>query len=140
MDNLDFIDNNSMKESFLIFLSIISELNKQKMSNNQLLTNQKNELKNKKYEEKNMMKDQFYKNLTPKCEPHLTKYGLYHELGGQISTMQRRDFELAIQWILNMSDGTNSLFDISKKSKISYSLIEEAIESLIKANLLEKIT
>jgi len=140
MDNLDFIDNSSMKESFLIFLSIISELDKQKMSNNQPLTNQKNKLKNKKYEEKNTMKKQFYKNLKPKCEPHLTKYGLYHQLGGQISTMQRRDFELAIQWILNMSDGTNSLFDISQKSKISYPLIEEAIESLIKVNLLEKIT
>ena len=61
-------------------------------------------------------------------------------MGGQISTMKRRDFELAIQWILNMSDGMHSLSDISRKSNISYKLLKDAAESLLKVGLLEKIS
>ena len=54
--------------------------------------------------------------------------------------MKRRDFELAIQWILNMSDGMHSLSDISRKYNISYKLLKDAAESLLKVGLLEKIS
>jgi len=74
--------------------------------------------------------------LNSKCEPHLGKYGLYDSLGGQkINNITKQ----AIQWILNLSDGKNSLLDISNKSLIEFNLIKNTVDILIKHNLLKEI-
>ena len=45
------------------------------------------------------------------CEPQLGKRGLYNEIG---------DNEMAMLWVLNQSDGSNSLLDIAQKSTIPF--------------------
>jgi aminopeptidase-like protein len=67
-----------------------------------------------------------YMSLNQKCEPHLGKRGLYASAGAD---------ELALLWVLNMSDGDNSLLDIAERSGLDFSAIKEAADSLAKANL-----
>lgn len=75
--------------------------------------------------------------LNPKCEPQLGKRGLYQTLGGQkINDMTKQ----AIQWTLNLSDGNNSLLDISNKSNLKFNLIKDAADLLTENNLLKQIT
>ncbi|MEO6191906.1 MAG: DUF4910 domain-containing protein, partial [Thermoanaerobaculia bacterium] len=52
-----------------------------------------------------------YLNLNPKCEPQLGRRGLYRTIGGDESGRSR---ELALLWVLNLSDGENSLLDIAE--------------------------
>ena len=47
--------------------------------------------------------------------------------------------KMAIMWVLNMSDGNNSLIDISYKSKINFVEIKKAADILLKNNLLKII-
>jgi len=44
---------------------------------------------------------------------------------------------MAIMWILNLSDGKNSLLDISYKSKIDFYKIKKAAAVLCEKKLLE---
>jgi aminopeptidase-like protein len=76
-----------------------------------------------------------YLNLNPKCEPQLGKRGLYGSIGGQ---SDGRLQELAILWVLNLSDGANDLLDISEKSKIRFCLIKNAANALLANNLLRE--
>lgn len=69
-----------------------------------------------------------YINLNPKCEPQLGKRGLYRTLSGQAERGQK---EMALFWILNMSDGAYSLLDIAERAAIPFPLIRQT------ANLLE---
>jgi len=77
-----------------------------------------------------------YLNLNPKCEPQLGKRGLYRQLGSQKISDQ---IELAMFWILNQSDGENSLLDISIKSKLDFSTIKQVADKLVDHNLLKII-
>ena len=77
-----------------------------------------------------------YLNLSPKCEPQLGKRGLYRKLGSQKNSDQK---ENAMLWILNQSDGENSLLDIAVKSKMDFSLIKQVADELVKYNLLKVI-
>ena len=74
-------------------------------------------------------------NLNPKCEPNLEKRGLFNKVVHLDSGTA-----LSINWVLNLSDGRNSLSDISRISGIEYNLIKETSELLLKHNLLKKIT
>jgi aminopeptidase-like protein len=47
---------------------------------------------------------------------------------------------LPIFWVLNLSDGTNSISDIVKKSNLEIQDIKNAINILIKKNLLKMDT
>jgi aminopeptidase-like protein len=76
-----------------------------------------------------------YVNQNPKCEPQLGKRGLYGAIGGQTDTKKK---ELAMLWVLNMSDGKNSLLDIAQKSDMEFSLIKESADILLQFNLLVK--
>ena len=69
-----------------------------------------------------------YINRKPFCEPQLGKRGLYESIG---------DNELAMLWVLNMSDGNNDLLDIAEKASISFSRIQKAALILQKHNLVE---
>jgi aminopeptidase-like protein len=75
-----------------------------------------------------------YVNQNPKCEPQLGKRGLYGAIGGQTDTKKK---ELAMLWVLNMSDGENSLLDIAQKSDMEFSLIKETADTLLQFALLK---
>jgi aminopeptidase-like protein len=72
-------------------------------------------------------------NLNPKCEPQLGKRGLYGSIGGAAGGRER---ETALLWVLNMSDGRNSLLDIAARSKLSFETIDQAAEDLSRQQLL----
>jgi aminopeptidase-like protein len=69
-----------------------------------------------------------YLNLNPKCEPQLGKRGLYSIIGVN---------ELALLWVLNLSDGRYDLLDIAEKSGLGFTLIQAAADMLVKENLLK---
>lgn len=75
-----------------------------------------------------------YINLNPKCEPQLGKRGLYHKIAGHKNI---KDFQLAMLWVLNMSDGNHSLLDISDRSGLEFSLINNAADTLVEYGLLK---
>lgn len=74
-----------------------------------------------------------YINLSPKGEPQLGKRGLYNNVGG---SSHQKDYQMALLWMLNLSDGQNSTLDIAIKSGIKFeNLIKVSIE-LSEADLL----
>jgi len=75
-----------------------------------------------------------YLNQNPKCEPQLGKRGLYQAIGGQKHEKSR---ELAILWALNLSDGGNTLLDISDRSGLKFDLIKDVTDILDKQGLLK---
>src|ERR671912_377581 len=78
-----------------------------------------------------------YLNLNPKCEPQLGKRGLYGSIGGQSDGRRQ---ELAMLWVLNLSDGSHTLLDIAEKSKINFCLIKDAADALLVNNLLREVS
>ena len=76
-----------------------------------------------------------YMNQNPMCEPQLGRRGLYQHIGGHADSKQ---FQLALLWTLNLSDGQNSLLDISKRSGLDFGLISEAAHILAEKNLLKE--
>jgi aminopeptidase-like protein len=77
-----------------------------------------------------------YVNKNPKCEPQLGKRGLYRAFGGYGDSETR---ELAMLWVLNQSDGSKSLLDISERSGLSFSAIRQAADALQEHGLLKEI-
>ena len=75
-----------------------------------------------------------YINTNPKCEPQLGKRGLYEAIGGD---NERASKQMAMLWILNQSDGSNSLLDIAKKAEIPFNVIRETALLLKNAGLLQ---
>jgi aminopeptidase-like protein len=76
-----------------------------------------------------------YLNQNPKCEPQLGKRGLYGAIGGQTDTKMR---EMAMLWVLNLSDGNHSLLDIADRSGMSFDSINKAADALLKHDLLQE--
>jgi len=76
-----------------------------------------------------------YVNLNPKCEPQLGKRGLYAAMGGT----NIRELELAMLWVLNMSDGSASLLDIADRANTEFSLVARAAEALHTHGLLREV-
>jgi aminopeptidase-like protein len=74
-----------------------------------------------------------YRNVNPKCEPQLGKRGLYRELGGHAEAETR---EIAMLWVLNLSDGENSLLDIAERSGLRFGAIQQAAANLQRHGLL----
>jgi aminopeptidase-like protein len=81
--------------------------------------------------------DSLYRSRNPKCEPRLGKRGLYASLGGR---GERRELEMAMLWVMNLSDGTHSLLDIAERSQLAFSVIRQAADALTGAELLEPLT
>ena len=76
-----------------------------------------------------------YVNTQPYGEPQLGKRGLYRTLGG-ISNAKTE--EMAMLWVLNLSDGTHALLDIAERAKLPYPLIQQAALRLQEHGLLEE--
>ena len=77
--------------------------------------------------------DRFYINQNPKCEPQLGKRGIYAAIGGR----QREGHdEMALLWVLNLSDSRHSLLDIAERSGIPFAAIARAAGVLLECGLL----
>jgi aminopeptidase-like protein len=77
-----------------------------------------------------------YLNLKPMAEPQLGKYGLYGTTGG---VRTGRSTEMALLWVLNLSDGSNDLLSIAEKSGIDFTQIHDASQRLVKAGLMREL-
>ncbi|MBI3466485.1 MAG: DUF4910 domain-containing protein [Planctomycetes bacterium] len=78
-----------------------------------------------------------YLNLNPKCEPQLGKRGLYRALGGLPDAGR---VELAMLWVLNLSDGSQSLLDIAQRADLPFSAIHRAAAALCEHGLLQRLS
>ena len=76
-----------------------------------------------------------YINQNPKCEPQLGKRGLYRAMGG----MEGRIDELALLWVLNLSDGTHSLANIAERSGCAFDTVKQAADLLFNHHLLKPV-
>lgn len=113
-DNFDIIRKESLEESFQKYLESI----------------------------KIFEQDKTCINTNPKCEPQLGKRGLYRNIGiprlDKMSDITELK-ELAVFWILNLSDGNYSLLDIAEKSGIPFRIINDAAKLLLDNKLLKEI-
>src|SRR5690606_21206888 len=75
-----------------------------------------------------------YINLNPYCEPQLGKRGLYDLKGGD---NQGKNFQMALLWVLSLSDGDHNLLEIAKRSAIDFNTISFAAGRLEDAGLLK---
>lgn len=74
-----------------------------------------------------------YRNLAPYGEPQLGKRGLYKAMGGtDIPNLQ-----LALLWVLNLSDGAHALLDIAERARMPFATIRHAADLLLAGALLE---
>ncbi len=80
--------------------------------------------------------NQRYLNLSPKGEPQLGKRGLYRSMGG---FAQGGVDELALLWVLNLSDGEHSLLDIARRSGRELGAIRRAADLLEASGLLKEL-
>jgi aminopeptidase-like protein len=107
-DNLEFIKEESLEDSYNTYLEIIGILE----GNRKFL------------------------NTNPKCEPQLGKRGLYSLKGGNNDA---KEFQLALLWVLNLSDGEHSLLDICKRANMKFETIQFAASKLEEAGLLREV-
>jgi aminopeptidase-like protein len=59
-------------------------------------------------------------NLSPKCEPQLGRRGLYGAIGGDKDAAAKN---MAMLWVLNLSDGAHSLLDIAERAGLPFAII-----------------
>ena len=76
-----------------------------------------------------------YINLRPYGEPQLGSRGLYDSLGGRSDT---KEAQLAMLWVLNLSDGEHSLVQIAERAALPFDAIAVAADALLDAGLLKE--
>ena len=74
--------------------------------------------------------DARFLNLSPMGEPQLGKRGLLPAASDSE--------QMALLWILNLSDGNNSVLDIAERSGLSFGELRRATEILVEQGLLEE--
>jgi aminopeptidase-like protein len=80
-------------------------------------------------------RDRRYVNLSPYGEPQLGRRGLYDSLGGRSDTKQA---QMAMLWVLNLSDGDHSLLDIAQRSGLPFATVADAADALRGAGLVKE--
>ncbi|MFE9674443.1 DUF4910 domain-containing protein [Streptomyces sp. NPDC006259] len=75
-----------------------------------------------------------YVNLSPYGEPQLGRRGLYDALGGRSDTQQA---QLAMLWVLSLSDGEHDLLDVAERSGLPFSAVATAADALHGAGLIK---
>jgi aminopeptidase-like protein len=80
--------------------------------------------------------NRIYINLNPKCEPQLGKRGLYGNVG---ATSGFKIKEMALLWVLNLSDGQHDLLAIAERSGEPFSDIRNAAQALLSCDLLKEV-
>ena len=78
-----------------------------------------------------------YINLNPKCEPQLGRRGLYRAIGGRPDA---GEVEMAILWVLNLSDGSHTLLDIAEHAGLPFEQVLQAARTLLEHGLLGEAT
>jgi aminopeptidase-like protein len=76
-----------------------------------------------------------YLNLKPKGEPQLGRRGLYGSIGGRSDAEER---QMAMLWVLNLSDGDHSLLDVAGRAGLPFALVAEVAGTLEDAGLLRR--
>ncbi|WP_410561698.1 DUF4910 domain-containing protein [Amycolatopsis sp. cmx-4-61] len=76
-----------------------------------------------------------YVNLSPYGEPQLGKRGLYDSLGGRSDAKQA---QMAMLWVLNLSDGSHSLLDIAERAELPFDIVDVAARALLDAGLVKE--
>ncbi len=74
--------------------------------------------------------NKIYLNQNPKCEPQLGKRGLYRGYPDGGSN------DLALLWVLNLSDGDHSVLDIAERSGMRFDTVKAAADALLAHGLL----
>lgn len=67
--------------------------------------------------------DIVFRSLHPMGEPRLGRHGLYESLPEDADV---QDFQHAVQWVLNLSDGHHSLLDIAERSGMRFASLRQA--------------
>ncbi len=75
-----------------------------------------------------------YLNTNPNCEPQLGRRGLYAKASGRVTAGER---QMAVLWMLNLSDGKHTLLDIAERSGLSFDTLSAAVDALLDCGLLE---
>ena len=75
-------------------------------------------------------------NLSPKGEPELERYSLSESLGDDKGAAKRA---MAYLWVLNLADGSRSLFDIAERAGLAYNIAFDAARALMRAGLLTSV-
>ncbi|MFB9523274.1 DUF4910 domain-containing protein [Streptomyces cremeus] len=75
-----------------------------------------------------------YVNQSPYGEPQLGRRGLYDPLGGRSDA---KEAQLAMLWVLSMSDGTHSLLDVAERSGLPFDTVGAAADALRGAGLIK---
>jgi aminopeptidase-like protein len=78
-------------------------------------------------------RDRRWLNAAPKGEPQLGKRGLYDAIGGDSDRYAKN---MAMLWILNLSDGGYSLLDIAERAGIPFATIASTADLLAEKGLL----
>jgi len=76
-----------------------------------------------------------YLNLKPKGEPQLGRRGLYGSIGGRSDAEER---QMAMLWVLNLSDGDHGLLDVAGRAGLPFALVAEVAGTLEDAGLLRR--
>ena len=77
-----------------------------------------------------------FRNTNPKCEPQLGRRGLYSATGG---LRDAKAAEMAMLWVLNLSDELHSLLDIAERSGLGFDSVAVAAKVLEEHDLLERV-
>ncbi len=77
--------------------------------------------------------DAVYRNTMPRCEPQLGRRGLYRVIGEDKGAEAAN---MALLWILNLSDGTNSLLDIAERADLPFRTVCRTAQLLKQHGLL----
>ncbi|MCK5613605.1 DUF4910 domain-containing protein [Candidatus Pacearchaeota archaeon] len=76
-----------------------------------------------------------YMNKNPKGEPQLGRRGIYRAIGGAADL---QSMQLAMLWVLNLSDGKHDLLDIAERAEMDFDLVRNAADILLNNDLLEE--
>ena len=77
-----------------------------------------------------------YLNLLPHGEPQLGRRGVYRSIGG---AGDPGPVELAMLWLLSLSDGDHDLIDVAERSGLDFDAVAHAAEILLGQGLLEEL-
>jgi aminopeptidase-like protein len=80
--------------------------------------------------------DRRYLNLSPKCEPQLGRRGLYGAIGGDKDAAAKN---MAMLWVLNLSDGGHSLLDIAERAALPFAIVHATAKLLEEHGLLAPV-
>lgn len=76
-----------------------------------------------------------YERIDGRGEPQLGRRGLYRAIGAQ---KDHAAAQMALLWLLNQADGTNSLVDIAKRSGASFENLAVAAELALSVGLIRR--